>query len=138
MRVWHTVWQKQHLTGWQAYVSFGLVLTVLALALHDRLIGDSRPLARVIAGWGILWSGLLIASGTIANMGMEYVVGLREQDAAGAREYEQEWHDSEPTEHHQQLKCRGEPVVCGVKRSSPCVLDSFLHSPLGGGIVIRT
>ena len=67
-----------------AYVVFGLVLTVLALALHDRLTGDSPVLARVIAGWGIIWSGLLIASGTIANMGMAYVVDLQVQDAAGA------------------------------------------------------
>lgn len=59
-----------------AYVVFGLVLTVLALALHDRLAGETPAMARVVAGWGIIWSCLLIASGTASNMGMEYVVWL--------------------------------------------------------------
>lgn len=51
-------------------VVFGLVLTVLALALHDRLRGHAPALARVIAGWGMIWSCLLIASGAVANMGI--------------------------------------------------------------------
>lgn len=67
-----------------AYVVFGLVLTVLALALYDRLTGEAPAMARVVAGWGIIWSCLLIASGTASNMGMEYVVGLHVTDTAGA------------------------------------------------------
>ena len=67
-----------------AYVAFGLVLAVLALALHDRLKGGTLPMARVVAGWGLIWSCLLIASGTVNNLGMEYVVGLHSKDAAGA------------------------------------------------------
>lgn len=67
-----------------AYVVFGLVLTVLALALHDRLAGETPAMARVVAGWGIVWSCLLIASGTASNMGMEYVVRLHVTDTAGA------------------------------------------------------
>jgi hypothetical protein len=67
-----------------AYIVFGLVLTVLALALHERLKGATLPMARVIAAWGMIWSCLLIANGTISNMGMEYVVNLRGTDATGA------------------------------------------------------
>jgi hypothetical protein len=67
-----------------AYVVFGLVLAVLTLALHARLSGDTPAMARVIAGWGIIWSSLLIASGTTANLGMEYVVNLQVTDASGA------------------------------------------------------
>ena len=67
-----------------AYVVFGLVLAVLALALYDRLKGDAPSMARVVAGWGIIWACLLIASGTVYNIGMEYVVSLRGTDAAGA------------------------------------------------------
>ncbi len=67
-----------------AYVLFGLVLTVLALTLYDRLTGETPAMARVIAGWGIIWSCLLIANGMIANMGMEYVVNLQVQDPTGA------------------------------------------------------
>jgi Domain of unknown function (DUF4386) len=67
-----------------AYVAFGLVLTVLSFALYDRLKGETPPIARVVAGWGLIWSCLLIASGTIANMGMAYVIRLSAQDATGA------------------------------------------------------
>lgn len=67
-----------------AYVVFGLVLTVLSFALSDRLTGETPAMARVIAGWGVIWSCLLIANGTIANMGMEYVIRLSGQDATGA------------------------------------------------------
>lgn len=67
-----------------AYVVFGLVLAVLTLALYVRLRDDTPAMARVIAGWGIIWSCLLIASGTVSNMGMEYVVALHLVDAAGA------------------------------------------------------
>lgn len=67
-----------------AYVVFGLGLTVLALALSHRLRGETPAMAHVIAGWGIIWSSLLIASGAIANIGMEYVVTLQQVDAAGA------------------------------------------------------
>ncbi|NTV64566.1 MAG: DUF4386 family protein [Oscillochloris sp.] len=67
-----------------AYVAFGLALTVLALALHDRLAGNTPALARVAVGWGLIWSCLLIASGAVGNMGMEYVVRLRLTDATAA------------------------------------------------------
>lgn len=67
-----------------AYVVFGLVLAVLALALYDRLKVDTPSMARVVAGWGIIWACLLIASGTVYNIGMEYVVSLYGTDAAGA------------------------------------------------------
>jgi len=67
-----------------AYVVFGLVLTVLALALHGRLKSEAPAMSRVVAGWGIIWSCLLIASGTVNNMGMEYVVNLHSKDVTGA------------------------------------------------------
>lgn len=67
-----------------AYVVFGLVLTVLALILAARLSDHTPLMAQVIAGWGIIWACLLIASGTIANMGLEYVAGLYPTDATGA------------------------------------------------------
>nr|WP_169308052.1 DUF4386 family protein [Oscillochloris trichoides] len=66
------------------YVVFGLVLTVLALALHDQLGSTTPMMARVIVGWGIIWSCLLIANGAISNMGMEYVVNLQVHDMGGA------------------------------------------------------
>ncbi len=67
-----------------AYVVFGLALTVLALALFERLKGEVPFLARITAGLGIIWSCLLVASGAIYNVGMENVVKLSGKDATGA------------------------------------------------------
>ncbi len=67
-----------------AYVVFGLALTVLALALFERLKGEVPFLARITVGLGIIWSCLLVASGAISNVGMENVVKLSGKDAAGA------------------------------------------------------
>ncbi len=67
-----------------SYVLFGLVLAALALALHDRLRREAPGMSRVIAAWGIVWACLLVASGTVSNMGMEYVVKLQATDAPGA------------------------------------------------------
>lgn len=58
------------------YILFGLVLVVLVLALHDRLSGYSRSLMRVASAFGLLWAGLVIASGMIANVGAARVVDL--------------------------------------------------------------
>lgn len=58
------------------YVVFGLVLVVLVLALHDRLSSLSRPVMRIASAFGLLWAGLVIASGMIANVGAARVVEL--------------------------------------------------------------
>ncbi len=78
-----------HLGGMHAvtlitYVIFGLALAVLALSLRDRFEDDASPTARLSAGIGIIWAGLLIASGTVFIIGMERAVGLFGKDAAGA------------------------------------------------------
>lgn len=58
------------------YVSFGLVLLVLLLALHDRLLTHARTLARLVVVVGVIWAGSLIASGMVANAGAERVIDL--------------------------------------------------------------
>ncbi len=67
-----------------AYIVFGLVLAVLAIALHERLKSETLFMSRVVAAWGIIWSCLLIANGTVYNMGMDYVVNLHIKDTTGA------------------------------------------------------
>jgi hypothetical protein len=66
------------------YVIFGLALTVLAIALGDRLRGTESPLARVCTGLGLTWACLLIASGSVFTMGMKNVIALQAADPAGA------------------------------------------------------
>lgn len=66
------------------YVVFGVLLVVLALALHERLkVGASAMMATATA-FGLIWAGLVIASGMIFIIGMETVVDLYGQDPAQA------------------------------------------------------
>ena len=58
------------------YVVFGLVLVVLALALHARLKNGSPAIMQTATAFGLIWAGLVIASGMIANVGNSAVVGL--------------------------------------------------------------
>lgn len=70
MYVWHMV----------IYVMFGVFLVVLALALHERLKVGSPAVARTAAAFGLVWAGLVIASGMVANVGMGAVVELYGED----------------------------------------------------------
>lgn len=62
------------------YVVWGATLVVLALALHERLGGNTSALARTATVFGILWAGLVIASGMIHNIGMATAVALYATD----------------------------------------------------------
>ena len=68
------------------YVVFGVVLVVLVLALHARLKNGSPAIIRTATVFGLIWAGLVIASGMIANIGNSTVVGLfsENQDQAVA------------------------------------------------------
>lgn len=66
------------------YVLFGIALVVLALALHERLKNRMPGLMQVATTFGLIWSGLVIASGMVANIGASAVVDLYETDPAAA------------------------------------------------------
>jgi hypothetical protein len=66
------------------YVFFGLVLVVLALALYDRLKAGAPALAQVATVMAIIWAGLLVASGMVANAGIAPALALYAQDPAQA------------------------------------------------------
>jgi hypothetical protein len=67
-----------------AYVCFGVVLVVLALALHDRLKAGAPALMQVATVLGIVWAGSLVASGMVSNAGMDAVVALYATDPVQA------------------------------------------------------
>ncbi len=73
-----------HLMYLIAYVGFGLVLAVLALGLHDRLAGIAPATSRVASAVGLIWAGVLVASGMVFIVGMNSVVDLHSTDPAGA------------------------------------------------------
>lgn len=66
------------------YVLFGIALSVLALALHERLKPAAPGLMPTATVVGLMWAGMLIASGLVFNAGMGAVVTLYPSDAAQA------------------------------------------------------
>ncbi len=67
-----------------AYVGFGLALSVLALGLQTKLAATAPAAARVGAAIGLLWAGMLVASGVVYIVGMGSVVDLHATDPAAA------------------------------------------------------
>lgn len=66
------------------YVAFGLLLVVLALALHERLKSGAPDLMRTATAFGLIWATLVIASGMIANIATGVIVELYGKDPAQA------------------------------------------------------
>ncbi len=62
------------------YVVFGVVLVVLVLALHARLKDPSPEWMNTATAFGLIWAGLVIASGMIANIGNAAVVDLASEN----------------------------------------------------------
>jgi hypothetical protein len=67
-----------------AYVVFGIFLVVLSLALYERLKAGSPAMAQTATAFGLIWAGLVIASGMIAIIGIGTVVDLYGNDPAQA------------------------------------------------------
>ncbi len=66
------------------YVLFGVVQTVLTLALHARLKTIAPAFAQIATAFGLIWSGLVIASGMVANVGAAAVIDLYDTDPTQA------------------------------------------------------
>lgn len=66
------------------YVVFGLVLVALVLALHARLKDNAPMLMGAATAFGLIWAGLVIASGMVANIATSVVVDLYSTDPTQA------------------------------------------------------
>jgi hypothetical protein len=66
------------------YVFWGIFLVVVALALYERLKAGSPGMALTATVFGLIWAGLVIASGTLYNVGMETIADLFAKDPAQA------------------------------------------------------
>lgn len=66
------------------YVVWGIFLVVLTLALYERLKAGSPAMAQVATVFGLVWAGLVIASGTLYNVGIANVAKLINTDPAQA------------------------------------------------------
>jgi len=67
-----------------SYVLFGIILAVLVLAIHQRLKNHSPIFTNLASIFGIIWVGLVIASGMIGNIGLNSVldIGVKESENA--------------------------------------------------------
>jgi hypothetical protein len=66
------------------FVVWGIFQVVLALALYDRLKAGAPAMAQTATAIGLIWAGLVIASGMVANVGIAAVVDLYARDPAQA------------------------------------------------------
>ena len=62
------------------YVIFGALLAVLVSAIHQRLQKSAPVLSQLSAIFGVIWVCLVIASGMIANVGLNTVIALSAKD----------------------------------------------------------
>ncbi len=67
-----------------SYVVFGIALSVLALALYERLKPAAPALLQIATAVGLIWAVMLIASGLVFNAGMGAVVTLYPANPAQA------------------------------------------------------
>jgi hypothetical protein len=56
------------------YVVFGVVLSVLVVGLHEKLKPDGNPVLQIGSLFGVVWIGLVIASGMISTIGLSSVI----------------------------------------------------------------
>lgn len=66
------------------YVVFGIALVVLAVALHHRLRGQTSGLMQIATPFGLIWAGLVIASGMVASVGLDSAAALHVRDVEQA------------------------------------------------------
>lgn len=66
------------------YLLAGVLLVVLVLALHDRLKAGSAALSQTAAAFGLIWAGLILASGMIRVVTLGIIGDLFPTDPAQA------------------------------------------------------
>jgi len=59
-----------------SYVLFGILLAVLVLAIHQRLKKYIPIFSKLTFIFGVLWVGLVIASGMISNIGLHSILQI--------------------------------------------------------------
>jgi hypothetical protein len=67
-----------------SYVGFGLALGLLSVALWDRLHATAPLIVRAATGVGLLWSGVLVASGLVFTYGLTTIDQLAAEDRTHA------------------------------------------------------
>ncbi len=66
------------------YVLFGIVLAVTSLAINERLKALAPASAQISTALGLIWAGLVIASGMVSNIGAATVIDIYQTDPTQA------------------------------------------------------
>ncbi len=66
----------QYVMNTLMYVLFGILLAILVVSLHYRFKQKAPILSAVTSSFGIIWVGLVIASGMIANTGLNAMIKI--------------------------------------------------------------
>lgn len=66
------------------YVAWAMLLVVVALAWHDLIAATSPALARIAMVFGVIWAGLIIATGMVAGIAFTVVADLYDADPVQA------------------------------------------------------
>jgi hypothetical protein len=66
------------------YVVFGIVLVPLTIAINESFKEPSLMGTKVAPIFGFIWAGLVVASGMIANVGLDSVITLYSTDTTRA------------------------------------------------------
>jgi len=61
------------------YVLFGVLLAILVVGVHEILKNASPPMASLTSIFGVIWIGLVIASGMIYNIGLDQSIRLLDE-----------------------------------------------------------
>lgn len=67
------------------YIVNGIFLVVLVVALHDLLKEGGSALNAIGAAFGLIWAGLVIASGMVSNVALEDMAAVYDVDPAAAQ-----------------------------------------------------
>ncbi|MFW2334402.1 DUF4386 family protein [Ilumatobacter sp.] len=66
------------------YIVFGVALVPVVLALHARLSDRTSMTMQIATTFGVIWAGLVIGTGMIANIGLGTIVDLYETEPSSA------------------------------------------------------
>jgi hypothetical protein len=66
------------------YVLFGILLAILVVGVHETLKSASPPIASLTSIFGVIWIGLVIASGMIYNIGLDHSIRLLDESPDAA------------------------------------------------------
>ena len=62
------------------YVVFGIFLAVLVVGLYEKLKHTNNPAISIGTIFGVIWVGLVIASGMISNIGLAHAIDMMAVD----------------------------------------------------------